>query len=111
MVLGLVPSAFARAEAAQPLDAPMQFVLVHGDAGYCRADGTCEAAVDPRGGSALGGAGVVMTGAGDNSAFALRASAAYYVEVGGVALGPAVSLDHANGENALVYGVSAGKGF
>jgi hypothetical protein len=41
MALGFATSAFATANAVQPLDAPMQFVLVHGDASYCRADGTC----------------------------------------------------------------------
>lgn len=59
----------------------------------------------------LGGAGVAMVGAGDHSAFAVRANAAYFVELGGFSVGPAVSFDHANGESALVYGLAAGKGF
>ena len=59
----------------------------------------------------MGAAGTVFTGAFDNSVFAVRGGAAYFFELGKVALGPAVNLDHANGENAVVYGVAAGAGF
>jgi len=59
----------------------------------------------------LAAAGTVFTGAGDNAVFAVRGGAAYFLELGKVAVGPAVNLDHANGENALVYGVAAGAGF
>jgi hypothetical protein len=33
--------AAAAARSADPLDGPMQFVLAHGDAGFCPADGSC----------------------------------------------------------------------
>ena len=59
----------------------------------------------------LGGAGVVMVGFGDNTAFAVRGGAAYFFELGKVAVGPAVNIDHANGESAIVYGVAGGMGF
>src|SRR2546423_10871622 len=53
----------------------------------------------------LGGAGAVMTGFGDNATFAVRGGAAYFFELGKLAVGPAVNIDHANGESAIVYGV------
>ena len=59
----------------------------------------------------MAGAGEVILNANDASAFAVRGGAAYFMEMGGFSLGPAVSIDHANGENAVVYGLSAGKGF
>jgi len=59
----------------------------------------------------MAAAGTVFTGAGDNAVFAVRGGAMYHFELGKVAVGPAVNLDHANGENALVYGVAAGAGF
>jgi len=37
----LILPAAAGARSADPLDGPMQFVLAHGDAGFCRADGDC----------------------------------------------------------------------
>lgn len=64
-----------------------------------------------RGLMVMAGAGAVILNAGDASVFGVRGGAAYFVEMGGFSLGPAVSIDHANGENAVVYGLSAGKGF
>jgi hypothetical protein len=40
VLLAVVPLASVNAEES-PLDRPMEFVLVHGDAGYCGRDGTC----------------------------------------------------------------------
>jgi hypothetical protein len=59
----------------------------------------------------LGGVGTAFTGAGDNAVFAVRGSAAYFFPVGTFSVGPVVSIDHANGESAIVYGVSGGAGF
>ena len=59
----------------------------------------------------LGAAGVAVTGLGHDGHLGLRAGAAYFVPVGAFSIGPAVSVDHVDGENALVYGVSIGTGF
>ena len=69
-------------------------------------------AIHPMGGlMILGAAGVAVTGAGHNGHLALRGGAAYFFPVGGFSVGPEVNVDHVNGENAVVYGVSAGMGF
>lgn len=39
--LAFVLPAAASARSADPLDGPMQFVIAHGDAGFCNADGSC----------------------------------------------------------------------
>ena len=59
----------------------------------------------------LGAAGVVFTGAGHDGAFALRGAAAYFFEVHELSVGPEVSVDRANSETAVVYGLTVGKGF
>jgi hypothetical protein len=69
-------------------------------------------AVHPIGGlMLLGAAGAAVTGLGHDGHLGLRAGAAYFFPVGELSVGPEVSLDHVNGENAVVYGISAGTGF
>nr|HEX4317097.1 hypothetical protein [Kofleriaceae bacterium] len=59
----------------------------------------------------LAGAGTVFSGFGDNATFGVRGAAAYFVELSGFGVGPEVSVDRANGETAVVYGVTVGHGF
>ena len=69
-------------------------------------------AVHPVGGlMILGAVGVAMTGAGHNGHLALRGGAAWFFPVGTFSVGPEVNLDHVDGHNAVVYGVSGGMGF
>jgi hypothetical protein len=58
-----------------------------------------------------GGAGAAFLGAGHDATFTLRGGAAYFFELGKFSLGPAASIDHVSGENAIVYGLSGGTGF
>ena len=69
-------------------------------------------AVHPVGGlMILGAAGAAVTGLGHDGHLGLRAGAAYFFPVGAFSIGPEVSVDRVNGENAVVYGVSVGTGF
>lgn len=69
-------------------------------------------AVHPAGGlMILGAVGVAMTGAFHDGHLALRGGAAYFFPLGGFSIGPEVNVDRANGETAVVYGVSGGMGF
>ena len=59
----------------------------------------------------LGGVGVAMTNLAKDGHLGLRAAAAYFVPLGAFSIGPEVSLDRVAGENAVVFGISAGTGF
>jgi hypothetical protein len=61
-----------------------------------------------------GGAGVDVLNAFKEPHFAVRGAVAYFVPIGPMSAGPEISFDHvfvAGGENAIVYGLSAGMGF
>jgi hypothetical protein len=58
-----------------------------------------------------GGIGDAFTGFVKDGHLGLRGAAAYFMEVGKFSLGPEVSFDRVDGENAIVYGLSAGRGF
>ncbi len=69
-------------------------------------------AVHPVGGlMILGAVGVAVTGLGHDGHVGLRGGVAYFIPIGAFSVGPEVSFDRVHGENAVVYGVSAGTGF